>query len=44
MGGKVIIQDPDSAKVSYMPAQAELYVDYDAMLQIEEIADWINKL
>ncbi len=44
MGGRVIIQHPDSAKVSYMPAQAGLYVDYDALLQIEEIADWINKL
>ena len=44
LGGRVIIQHPDSAKVSYMPAQARLCVDYDAMLQIEEIADWINKL
>ena len=44
MGGRVIIQNPDSAMVSYMPAQAELLVDYDAMLQIDEIADWINNL
>lgn len=44
MGGRVIIQHPDSAMSSYMPAQAELHVDFDAMLQIEEMADWINKL
>lgn len=42
-GGRVIIQDPDSALISFMPAQAGLYVDYDEMLQVEEIADWINK-
>ena len=44
MGGRVIIQHPDSAIVSYMPEQARLHVDYNAILQIEEIADWINKL
>ena len=44
MGGVVIIQDPDSALVSYMPAQAGLHVNYDAMLQIDEFAEWINKL
>ena len=44
MGGRVIIQHPDSAIVSYMPAQAQLKVKYDAMLQIEEIADWINNV
>jgi two-component system chemotaxis response regulator CheB len=44
MGGRVIIQHPDSAIVPYMPAQAGLYVDYDAMLQVEEMSDWINKL
>lgn len=44
MGGCVLIQHPDSARVSYMPAQAGLHVDYDAMLQIDEIADWINNL
>lgn len=44
LGGRVIIQHPDSAMVSYMPAQAGLYVDYDAMLQVDEIAEWINKL
>ena len=44
MGGRVIIQHPDSAIVSYMPAQARLQVKYDALLQIEEIAAWINKL
>lgn len=42
MGGRVVIQHPDSAMVSYMPAQARVYVDYDAMLQVEDIADWIN--
>lgn len=44
MGGRVIIQDPDTAVMSYMPEQAALYVNYDAKLQIEEIADWINNL
>ena len=44
MGGRVIIQDPDSAVMSYMPGQAALYVNYDAILQVEEIADWINNL
>lgn len=43
-GGKVIIQDPQSAAVSYMPAQAILNVKVDEVLQIEEIADYINKL
>lgn len=43
LGGRVIIQHPDSAMVSYMPAQAGLYVNYDEMLRIEEIAGWINK-
>ncbi len=44
MGGRVIIQDPDTAVMSYMPGQAALYVNYDAKLQIEEIAGWINNL
>lgn len=43
-GGKVIIQDPQSAAVSYMPAQAALNVRVDETLQIEDIADYINKL
>lgn len=44
MGGRVIIQDPDSAVMAYMPGQAALYVDYDVLLKVEEIADWINNL
>ncbi|HEY5464374.1 MAG TPA: chemotaxis protein CheB [Hanamia sp.] len=43
-GGKVIIQNPRSAVVSYMPAQAELKVNIDAILEIEEMADYINQL
>lgn len=43
-GGRVIVQDPDSAVMSFMPGQAALYVNYDALLKIEEIADYINDL
>ena len=44
MGGRVIIQDPESAVMAYMPGQAAIYVNYDALLKVEEIADWINNL
>lgn len=43
-GGRAIIQNPLSAAVSYMPAQAALNVNVDAVLEIEEIADYINQL
>jgi two-component system chemotaxis response regulator CheB len=43
-GGMAIIQNPLSAAVSYMPEQAALHVDVDDVLEIEDIADYINKL
>ncbi|MEO9004291.1 MAG: chemotaxis protein CheB [Ginsengibacter sp.] len=43
-GGKVIIQNPESAAMPYMPAQAELNVDVDKILPINEMADYINAL
>ncbi len=43
-GGKVIVQQPDSAKVPYMPEYAIAEVETDAILQTEEMADYINKL
>ena len=44
MGGRVVIQDPATAKVPYMPEQAKLQVKYDALLGQEALADWINNL
>jgi two-component system, chemotaxis family, protein-glutamate methylesterase/glutaminase len=43
-GGHAIIQNPSSAAVSYMPAQAALHVRIDKVLEVEEIADYINRL
>ena len=43
-GGKVIIQNPKSAAVSYMPGQAELNVEIDEILEINEMAGYINQL
>lgn len=43
-GGRALIQNPDSAAVSYMPAQAALNVQIDAILEAEEMADYINRL
>lgn len=43
-GGKVMIQNPESAAMPYMPVQAELNVDVDEILHINEIADYINGL
>lgn len=43
-GGKVIIQNPQSAAFPYMPSQAALNVKVDETLQIEDIANYINKL
>lgn len=42
--GLVLIQDPDTATVAYMPSQAKLRVDYDALLKPGEMADYINSL
>ena len=43
-GGKALIQNPDSAQVAYMPAQAKLNVDIDHILDIEDIGEFINLL
>lgn len=43
-GGLALAQDPASASVSYMPEQAILNVDMDAVLPIEEMAAYLNSL
>jgi len=43
-GGKALVQDPESAQVSYMPAQAAAQVKIDYILPIEDMADFINLL
>jgi two-component system, chemotaxis family, protein-glutamate methylesterase/glutaminase len=43
-GGKVLIQQPSSAEVSYMPQQALKEIEADAVLNTEEIAEYINTL
>jgi len=43
-GGMALIQDPESAQVSYMPAQAQLHVKIDEVLRIENIGEFINSL
>lgn len=43
-GGMAVIQDPESAQVAYMPAQAKLNVKIDHVLRIEAIAEFINLL
>lgn len=42
--GKALIQNPDSAQVPYMPAQAKLHVDIDHVLDIEDMGEFINLL
>jgi two-component system, chemotaxis family, protein-glutamate methylesterase/glutaminase len=43
-GGTTLIQDPNSAQVAYMPAQAQLNVTIDQVLAIEDMAGFINLL
>lgn len=43
-GGKAIIQDPKTAQVAYMPAQAQQHVKIDHVLSIEDMGDFINLL
>jgi two-component system chemotaxis response regulator CheB len=43
-GGEAAVQEPSSAQVDYMPAQAILNVKIDRILKIEEMADYINSL
>jgi two-component system chemotaxis response regulator CheB len=43
-GGEIAVQDPNSAQVNYMPAQAILKVKVDHILSIEDMAAYINAL
>lgn len=43
-GGQALIQNPESAAVSYMPAYAEGSVAIDKVLQVEEMGEYINDL
>ncbi len=42
--GTTAIQDPETAQVAYMPAQAKLHVQIDHELSIEAIGEFINLL
>jgi len=43
-GGKVVIQNPDTAIMPYMPQQAALNVVPNVILDSRDMADYINKL
>lgn len=43
-GGITAIQDPETAQVAFMPQQAKLQVKIDRILDIEEMAEFINLL
>ena len=43
-GGTVLIQEPSTAVVSYMPQNAMDRVQADKVLEIDEMADYINRL
>jgi len=43
-GGVAVIQNPITAQVAYMPTQAQLNVDIDHVLSIEEMGEFINLL
>jgi len=43
-GGIVVIQDPATAQVAYMPEQAALHAKIDYTLRIEDMAEFINLL
>ena len=43
-GGEIAVQDPLSAQVDYMPAQAILRAQVDKVLPIEEMANYINTI
>jgi len=43
-GGLAVVQDPKTAEVSFMPAQAILNIEVDKILKIEEIPDFLNSL
>lgn len=43
-GGKVWVQDPQTAEVNYMPKHAVDEVDYDLIITPENLANYINQL
>lgn len=43
-GGAVLLQDPDTAKVSYMPKQVLLHMQVHKILKPENMAHFINQL
>lgn len=43
-GGVAAIQDPETAQVAYMPAEAKKQVELDHILRIEDMAEFINLL
>lgn len=43
-GGLAVVQDPDTAQVGYMPQQAIDRVPVDAILNVPELAQFINQL
>lgn len=43
-GGKVIVQNPETATMPFMPEQALLKVKADEILNANEMADYINSL
>lgn len=43
-GGQTAVQDPESAQVDYMPAQAIARAEVNRILKIEEMAAYINSL
>ncbi|WP_316834038.1 chemotaxis protein CheB [Pedobacter nutrimenti] len=43
-GGMAIIQNPETAQVAFMPQQAKQYVKIDRILNIEDMAEFINLL
>lgn len=43
-GGVILVQEPSSAQVSYMPDQAIARVNVKTILKIEEMADYINSI
>lgn len=42
--GTVLVQDPDTAEIAYMPQHALLNLQADAILKPEEMASFINQL
>lgn len=43
-GGVIVVQNPDTAEVSYMPQQAISHLSVDRILRIEEMSSFINDL